>query len=127
MGNQMIFNNNERVVSFDCDDTLVMWGDDFYQPNEGRIAILDPNDGKTMYLTPHALHIRKLKGYHQSGWFVIIWSAGGGAWANAVAKALELEEHCSLITAKPSILFDDQPLNNAFGERKYWQPKKGYK
>lgn len=117
------YNDKEKVVAFDCDDTLIMWGDTFYDPQPGRIPIVDPNDNKTMYLTPHKKHVHKVKGYFRAGYFVIIWSAGGGAWANAVARELGLHNFCHLITSKPQFVYDDLPLNEAIGTRKYYMPK----
>ena len=122
----MTINLNDKVVSFDCDDTLVMWGDNPYEPKDGRLCFINPNGGEHIYLTPHHLHIRKLRGYANSGWFVIVWSMGGGDWAKEVVEKLGLQDSVHLITSKPVVLFDDLPLNEAFGERKYWMPKKGY-
>lgn len=117
---------DDKIVSFDVDQTLVMWGENRHEQKPGRILIVDPNDNEHMFLTPHDLHIRKLKGYKQAGWFVIVWSASGGPWAHAVCSALQIVEHTSLIVGKPSVLFDDLPLAEAFGQRKYFQPKKGW-
>ena len=124
-----IINTNDKIVSFDCDDTLVMWDNNCGEPGEGKIAVVDPyrigdNGPIHIYLTPHDKHIQKLKGYARSGYFVIIWSMGGGAWAKNVAEALALTDHVDLITGKPVYLYDDMPLNSAFGERVYFQPKK---
>jgi hypothetical protein len=123
-------NLNDKIVSFDCDDTLVMWGDNYDRPGKGRIEIPDPYmknpDGTPhmLYLTPHTKHIQKIKGYARSGYFVIIWSMGGGEWARNVAEALKLTEHVDLITGKPLYLYDDMPLNKAFGEHRYFKTKK---
>lgn len=126
-----VINTNDKVVSFDVDDTLVMWDADCNQPGEGKIAVLDPYQSAGygevpiyIYLTPHEKHIQKLKGYARSGFYIIIWSMGGGEWARNVADALKLTEYCDLISGKPVYLYDDMPLNEAFGERKYFQPKK---
>jgi hypothetical protein len=115
---------HERPVNFDVDDTLVMWDDKFHEPGPGKVAIVDPFDGTTVYLTPHEKHIQKLKGYARCGWFVVVWSAGLGPWAKAVVEALGLQEHVDLIMSKPLVCFDDLPLDEAIGVRKYYQPKK---
>ena len=123
---------DDKIAGFDCDDTLVMWTETpaDYQPGEGKIAIVDPykttpsGDPIYIYLTPHKKHIQKLKGYSKSGWFVIVWSMGGGAWAKNVADALGITNKASLIIGKPSIIYDDMPLAEAFGQRKYMQDKK---
>lgn len=126
-------NFNDKVVTFDVDDTLVMWDDNPFAPEHDKISFENPvsflGSGKiirteTVYLTPHKKHIQKLKGYANSGYFVIVWSMGGGAWAESVVTTLGLQDHVSLITGKPLYLYDDLPLTEALGERRYYQPKK---
>ena len=117
---------DDKVVAFDCDDTLVMWkgGQEDYISSKDKVKLKCPWSGKEMFLTPHKKHIQKVKGYARSGWFVIIWSMGGGPWANEVSKALHLTEYASLIIGKPEICYDDMPLSEAFGTRKYLQDRK---
>ena len=126
-------NVNDKVVAFDCDDTLVMWEGNEWEPGPHRVEFDLPisllANGEIIktdkvYLVPHIKHIQKLKGYAQSGWFVIVWSAGGGPWAQNVVKTLGLERYVKLITGKPAICFDDIPLNEALGERRYYQDRK---
>jgi hypothetical protein len=129
----VIVNLNDRIVAFDCDDTLVMWVGNDFEPHPKKLLFKNPTTSlgtgevlktEDTYLVPHQKHIQKLKGYSKSGYFVIVWSAGGGAWAKEVIKVLGLEEHVHLVTGKPVYLFDDLPLQDAIGERKYFQPKK---
>ena len=112
-----------KIVCFDCDDTLVMWYD---KPENipGAIYIEDPYKNGGYYLVPHDKHIKKLKGYSRSGWFVIIWSAGGGPWAKAVRDALDLKEYTNLTIGKPEICYDDLPVGEGIGRRAYFPPKK---
>lgn len=130
---QIFTNVNDRVVAFDCDDTLVMWTGKDWEPAAHKVAFNCPislmGDGQiirtdTVYLVPHQKHIQKLKGYANTGWFVIVWSAGGGAWAKEVVRVLNLENHVSLVTGKPIYCYDDLPLNEAIGQRKYYMDKK---
>lgn len=116
--------DEDKLVSFDCDDTLVMWNEEkgHQQPYAGALEF-DLWDSK-VYLTPHHKHIKKLIGYKRAGYKVIVWSMGGNAWAREVVRVLQLEDHVDLIMSKPSILYDDMPLNEAFGRRKYYLPKK---
>lgn len=137
MGKKPAIFLQDKIVAFDCDDTLVMWdekGKD-YEPADGKVKISDPyyqpsgpySSGRGtpfIYLTPHKKHIQKLKGYAKSGWFVIIWSAGGGPWARNVADALGLREYADLIISKPSVCFDDMPVGEGIGQRKYYTDKK---
>lgn len=133
MKSKITVNTNDRVVAFDCDDTLVMWDGDEFQPHTGAIAFANPTSTllsgtilktENVYLVPHRKHIQKLKGYAKSGWFVIVWSAGGGNWANEIVNKLDLKKYVNLITAKPTILFDDLPLQDAIGRREYFMDKK---
>jgi len=130
---QMIYNPNDRIVAFDCDDTLVMWEGREWEPGPNRVEFHCPisltGDNviiktDTVYLVPHTKHIQKLKGYKRSGYYIIVWSAGGGAWAKEVVRVLGLEEHVDFVTSKPVYLYDDLPLNEAIGQRKYYQLKK---
>jgi len=104
---------NEQIYAFDIDDTLVMWDGNFQQPDrDGRtIAITDPYDGATVHLKPHLQHIKLLKQMRGRGRFVMVWSAGGVLWAEAVIKALNLEGYVGLITTKPIGYVDDLPAN----------------
>jgi hypothetical protein len=116
------------------DDTLVIWtgGQEDFEPGSGKIAISNPVGfigGKVVkteifYLTSHDKHIQKLKGYKRSGYYVIVWSMGGGEWAKSVVEALQLKDHVDFVTGKPLYLYDDLPLNEAFGTRKYYDSKK---
>ena len=115
---------HDKIVAFDCDDTLVMWEDKFSEPGPERIEIIDPNDNGRLFLRPHKLHIRKLKMYYKTGWFVIIWSAGGADWARTVRDSLGLKEYAHLTMSKPSVVFDDLPVGEGIGRRLYFQPKK---
>lgn len=130
MENKSITILDDKVVCFDCDDTLVMWHDGGLKPDTpGSIYIKDPYysglyGSSGFYLVPHKKHIQKLKGYARSGWFVIIWSAGGGPWANEVKHALKLEDYVNLTMAKPQICYDDLPVGEGIGRRVWYQPKK---
>lgn len=81
-----LFFAHEKLVAFDCDDTLVMWDDsaDNYTPDANKLAVVDPylsagytGEPRYVYLTPHKKHIQKLKGYKRTGFTVIVWSMGG--------------------------------------------------
>lgn len=120
----MISFDNEFVVAFDVDDTILMWGDDFTKPEEGRIEIIDPYDGSRVYLTPHKKHIGLLKKYKGRGMCVMVWSAGGVQWAKAAINALNLADYIDLVITKPSKYVDDLPASEILGSRIYLQDKK---
>lgn len=115
---------NKKSVFWDCDDTLVMWDDQFTQPGGKKEPFIDCYDGATLYLKPHKKHIQKLKGYANSGWHVVVWSAGGWKWAKTVVYTLQLEGYVDIIMGKPEICFDDLPVGEGVGRREYYQDKK---
>lgn len=116
--------NKESTIFVDCDDTLVMWG----KAKEGEkvIAITNPHDGTQDYLRPHQGHIRVLKDRKARGSYIVVWSAGGFAWANAVVKALGLESYVDLIMTKPHMYIDDKKADAIMGEHLYIPYGNGY-
>ncbi len=110
---------NEQIYAFDVDDTLVMWSGDYMKPGEGRIEIRDPYDGALVYLVPHQRHIKLARQMKGRGRHVIVWSAGGALWADAVVKALELEDVVDQVMTKPAGYVDDLLVQE-------WMPKRIY-
>lgn len=120
----------DSVVTFDVDDTLVMWPENnsrgynepalsHTQPFEGSVAFADPYDGSTNYLTPHQKHIDLMKKYKGRGFTVIVWSAGGYKWAKSVVETLKLEPFVDAILTKPSRYVDDLTCEKWMGNRVY--------
>lgn len=109
---------NEYVVAFDVDDTLVMW-DNHTQPGEGKVSFVDPYDGSFHYLTPHEKHVNLLKKYKARGMMVMVWSAGGAKWAEAVINTLKLAEFVDVVITKPSKYVDDLRADEILGQRVY--------
>ena len=107
----------ESTIFCDVDDTLVMWD----KPKKGDIvvAITNPHGGEQNYLLPHRGHIKILKDRKARGSFIVVWSAGGYAWARAVVKALDLEAHVDLIMSKPHMYIDDKKASAFMGEHLY--------
>lgn len=112
---------SHTAVFFDCDDTLVMWsptpeqsekdGVDFECP--GSFAMIDgelkPSPSWKTRLVPHKKHIEQLKLHKMRGHTVVVWSAGGWDWAEAVVKTLKLEQYVDLVINKPIWAYDDLP------------------
>lgn len=107
---------NAPVVCYDCDDTLVMWSLD---PKRTDIIKIDTGNGHFAECNPHHKHIQSIKDHKSRGQVVIIWSAGGGKWAEAVVKALGLEEYVDVCMSKPSWIYDDLSIMKWMPESKY--------
>lgn len=97
--------NEEFVVMFDVDYTLIMWDQEFV-PGEGKIAIQTPC-GETRYFRPHKRHIDLLKNYVARGATVIVWSGGGRAWSKLVTEALGIDHLVYDHLPKPVKYVDD--------------------
>lgn len=110
---------NEVNVFCDVDDTLVHWHNDYSKPGDDKIKIIDPYDKSVNYLKPHKKHIRLLKKMKGRGNFIIVWSAGGFKWAEAVVKALKLEDVVDLVMTKPAKYVDDLDASVWIGSRIY--------
>jgi len=110
----------KRIIYYDVDDTLVMW-DKASDPK--AIEIEAPNrvfGGQVTYkLLPHARHISHLKANSRTGNIVVVWSAGGNKWAEAVIKKLELEPFVDVVLTKPDEYVDDLDCYDFMGARTY--------
>lgn len=113
---------NESIIFFDCDDTLVMWGLDPINP----AYVINPYYGESERLAPHKGHIKVLKERKARGSTIVVWSAGGYKWAEAVVKALNLEEYVDLCMTKPHAYVDDKTAAEIMGERIYLPYSGGY-
>lgn len=118
----MLVVKNDRTVSVDVDDTLLLYSDNFDKPHDGAIKVVDPNDGQVLYLTPHQRHIDLIKKWKGRGYFIEIWSAAGNAWAEAAVKALNLQDYVDLVTTKREKFVDDLSASNVLGTRIYLSP-----
>ena len=99
-----------HTVFYDVDGTLVFWN------------VPEGYAGPTVHITAHNAYskmdidkavavnvpmIENLKGNKQTGCHILVWSQGGHQWAEAVIKALGLEEFVDVIVDKPSVIYDD--------------------
>lgn len=107
---------NELTVYFDCDDTLIMWGKES-SPNV--MDFICPYTDKIERLVPHSTHIQILKQQKGRGYHVVVWSAGGWAWAKRVVETLGIEDYVDEVRSKPTKFFDDLPAQEVLGSRVY--------
>lgn len=107
---------SDNIIYFDVDETLIFWKHITYRgvdPN--TIDIPDPYmrpAGAIVRAVPNQRNIDLLKRNKGQGRSVVVWSAGGYAWAESVVKTLGLEEYVDLIIPKPSVYVDDRPMED---------------
>lgn len=108
--------DNEHVIMFDVDDTLVMWPS---KKSKKNIKLRDPYLNKDVFLTPNKRHIALLKTHKVRGYLVVVWSAAGFKWAQEVVKRLGLNNYVDLIMSKPTKFVDDLQAHEVLGTRVY--------
>lgn len=101
------------TVYVDVDDTLIQWevptGD---EPKEDLITVDTNGIKETFVVNKHNIeYIRKMA---IRGHVVIVWSAGGVQWAEAVVKALKMEHLITAVLTKPHYYVDDIKDSNRF-------------
>lgn len=129
---------NENCLFFDVDDTLVMWGSQYVKEDDNgnlnTVSIASPFYTPSMYATtspiyqlvPHTKHIQYLKDSKQKNKnTIVVWSAGGWQWAEAVVKALGIEEYVDCVMSKPHAYVDDLNCKEFMGTRIYKEFKPG--
>lgn len=86
---------------FDVDDSIIMW-----QPLHPEAV--DITIGKyTERAVIHHEHIAALKRHKFRGHIIVVWSQGESEWAEAVVKALCIEDYVDLCISEPSWYYDD--------------------
>lgn len=101
-----------RSVFFDVDDTLVIWDWKALNPEGiGLISIRDPNSGCSELVMPHDRHVQLMRQFKARGHTVVVWSQGGHEWAEAVCKALGIENLVDYVMDKPNWYVDDLHVN----------------
>jgi FMN phosphatase YigB (HAD superfamily) len=120
----MIVVQNTNCVFFDCDDTLVMW-DNKHKAEDLSNCVLVDDGFIQVQLVPHREHIQYLKSSKLLNKnTIVVWSAGGWQWAQAVVKALGLEEYVDAVMEKPIRYVDDLHCTKFMGDMIY-KPFKG--
>lgn len=111
----MKITENDNIVCFDVDETLVMWS--WPSTHEHEVIHFD-NFGVKVALLPHLKHIELMKQFKARGQYVIVWSQGGWQWALEVVKRLGIESLVDEVKTKPKWIIDDLP-SGAWMSRSY--------
>ncbi len=92
------------VYASDVDDTLIMWR--IPQGYDGPLVETNLDGFKDFGIpNEHAIyHLKKMKA---RGYAVIVWSAGGSEWAEAVVNALNLRAYVDVVMPKIDFHLDD--------------------
>ena len=106
-----------NTVYFDVDDTLIYWDTTKIDPTIIKEAeqITIKLNGFEMLRHVIQSNVDEIVLQKMSGCHVVIWSASGSQWAEAVIKALELEDYVDVVVSKPYHYYDDK-------DAKCWMP-----
>jgi hypothetical protein len=113
---------SDHTVMVDVDDTLVLWDKSNY-PDESYITVECYGSNST--LVPHEKNIKLLRKFAKLGYKIVVWSASGWEWAEAVVRRLELTDIVDTCMSKPRYYFDDLPCNEWMGPRIWREPTTG--
>lgn len=117
--------NNDRVIFFDVDDTLIFWprtwrkkGLDVAQFGL-ELGVEEYDEYKHVHEAPYTITIvpnfeliEFLKGLKAQGSGIVVWSHGGVRWAKTVVEALELTSYVDAVMAKPNLMVDDKKVDH---------------
>lgn len=97
---------NNKTAYFDVDDTLLMWNIPEGTPENELVGVSYVPEF-IEYGLPNKHNIDLLKKMKRRGHSVVVWSAGGSDWAEAVVQALRLEKYVDAVMPKPDYYIDD--------------------
>lgn len=98
---------NETVAVCDVDWTLI---EACLPDTPGAIKMLDPRTDEDIYFVPYEEHILLVKQMKGRGRYIIVWSAAGFAWADAIVNVLGLRPYVDMTMTKPAVAIDDKPI-----------------
>ena len=112
----MIVVDDNQIVFFDCDDTLVIWGYDRANTSHTDNLVEFNNWGYSQWLLPNQELIDQLKGHKKNGHKVVVWSRSGYEWAKEIVEGLKLQDHVDFVMSKPMYFYDDLPASQFMDE-----------
>lgn len=110
----------DNVICVDIDNTLISWeraGESMPHPECKPIEI--EFDGRSGVYWVFPFNVESLITHHMKGHAIVVWSGSGHEWAEAVVKALKLEDYVTYVMAKPRWLLDDSHPHE-FLPTPYW-------
>jgi hypothetical protein len=113
-----------QTAYFDVDNTLVLWEKDInkviYGPlSKDTVSVEELEsyikvnlNGFNFYFRPITVHVNQLIQQKLKGLRIVVWSASGASWAEAVIKALKLSDFVDVILTKPNFYYDDRKADH---------------
>lgn len=114
---------SDKVVMVDCDDTLVLWDSSKWSPFLHGVQVNCYGYSTSLHI--HEKNINLLRKLKRLGYTLVVWSATGHEWAEAVVKALDLEDCVSFCMSKPRYYVDDKDAVDWIGARLWRDPVTG--
>lgn len=91
---------SSKLTAFDVDETLII------SVPKGNVDDECFMLGGTWW-RPHHRHIHQLKAHSARDHTILVWSAGGDAWAERVIRHLDLVDYVDYLVDKPLWAYDD--------------------
>lgn len=116
---------SNQLTMFDIDDTLLYWDSEKVRNQFQEAGKPLPRTVKfqvgSCIVEKYVIepHVKELILQKESGATIVVWSASGHVWAEAVVKALGIEEYVDIISSKPVRIYDDK-------DPEFWMPKRRY-
>jgi len=107
--------NEEMSIAFDVDSTLIMHD----KPETHDLEFIDPYDGTKQTARIHTRHVDFLIRSRQQGYKIVVWSAGGKAYADVIVDALKIRPYVDLVLCKFIKFVDDLEANDILVNRIY--------
>lgn len=109
---------SELIRPFDIDKCMIREEGKGTTHNGIYVSVKDPLDSER-YVTVlvNKAMVRIMKEEKQRGGYILVWSRSGWEWAQNVIQALKLEEYVDQIISKPTVYFDDTPIQDWLKDR----------
>lgn len=113
---------SDKIVCFDVDDTLISQDVEMLAKLKKKTIIICGD-----YATQVAIieeNVKALKRHKNQGQVIIVWSAAGHRWAEAVVKSLKLTQYVDFAMSKPAWYYDDIPCEKWMGNPRWGGDRK---